>query len=73
MKMNTKIDAWSDSLPVIEAMKQGVKYMALLKPRRLRYQFVVTSIKITVEATKHSSNGQIVFIMTVERGRVVDD
>lgn len=57
-------------LPVVEIMEQFVQRLPFLESHFTRNKLVVSLIKFSAEASKHTSNSQIKFVMAIKRSGI---
>ena len=60
----------TDCSPVVDVVEQAVQILPGVESVRLGNETVVGAVELGGEAPKHSRNGQVEFVMAVERGRI---
>ena len=56
--------------PVVDVVEQAVQILPGVESLRFGNEAVVGAVELGGEAAKHSRNGQVKFVMAVERGRI---
>lgn len=53
-------------IPVVEVMKQFIQRLSFLKTNFPRDKLMISLVKFFAETSKHASNSQVKFVMSIE-------